>query len=114
MTLAKPLPYHSENAQQLDALVDRYGGQLHKMQPEDRLALLVATASYVYVLGISKMLGEDEQYSLQAAFDDAMPPGNDVTSAEFPAILQLLEGLDIDATLGLLIALCNQLKHGGR
>ena len=109
--MSAPLTYFVQNPQ-LDQLVDTYGPQLHKMQPEDRMALLVALSSYIYTMHIGELLGEHLEYTLLAAFDDGMHPDNDASSPEFCRILKMLEGITLDDTLGLMIAICNQLKYG--
>jgi hypothetical protein len=103
------MPRTYTQAPQIDDLIDIYGSRLEEMEPEDKLALRLTLAGFVYVREVSDT--EDlSDYTLADAFEDAIA-GNDATSGDFSdRVLPTLEGISVRGAEGLIEAITAQLK----
>lgn len=96
----------------VDNLIERYGFHLEKMELEDKLALRLTLASYIYFLKIVAD-PDDDSYTLADAFKDAILTRNDATSYDFgEIILPTLQGISTYDAEELIAAITAQL--GGR
>lgn len=103
-TSAKPLPFYADGEAPLEALVDKWGSHLERMERHEKFILLGVIASK-FAFDDGETLHENYQFA---------PPlvhVADVVPVRIDADIVSLEGLSEDNLLGLCEALVAQLRY---